>query len=231
MHPHNEQEAIEVMIPLINSYAKELWHSEHMNDSYLSREDLIQEGQIGALQAYRSYESVHGISYKTWAHTRVKGAMKDAIRASMWGHGAKYRNPRKLWGQAVVWWRFEAKYIEHMVEKDGESFYPKSFYIGALFRLHEEQLFGNSYRLWLIEKALSTVKNKRNVAIYRAVVQEQRQIRAVAREYNLHETRVTQILQEVGKHITTSITEEQVYPLPKGFRFSQKYSAKEMVNI
>jgi RNA polymerase sigma factor FliA len=50
----------------------------------LDREDLIQAGMIGLLDAIEKYDSGREAQFRTYAEFRIKGAMLDDLRASDW---------------------------------------------------------------------------------------------------------------------------------------------------
>ena len=50
----------------------------------LDREDLIQAGMIGLLDAIEKYDSGRDAQFRTYAEFRIKGAMLDDLRASDW---------------------------------------------------------------------------------------------------------------------------------------------------
>jgi len=47
-------------------------------------EDLIQSGMVGLLEAAQRYQSTQGASFATYSYYRIRGAMIDTIRASLW---------------------------------------------------------------------------------------------------------------------------------------------------
>ena len=47
---------------------------------YLDREDLVEVGVIGLIQASRTYNPTKGASFKTFAYTNIKGAIYDELR-------------------------------------------------------------------------------------------------------------------------------------------------------
>ncbi len=50
----------------------------------VSREDLISSGVIGLLKAMESFDPSRGVKFKTYALTRIKGAIMDELRRLDW---------------------------------------------------------------------------------------------------------------------------------------------------
>ncbi len=50
--------------------------------SWFSREDLEADGQLGLIQAARSYDPSRG-SFRMWAHYRIRGVMLDFVRREL----------------------------------------------------------------------------------------------------------------------------------------------------
>ena len=50
----------------------------------LDRDDLVQAGMIGLLDAIEKYDSGREAQFRTYAEFRIKGAMLDDLRASDW---------------------------------------------------------------------------------------------------------------------------------------------------
>lgn len=51
---------------------------------YVERDDLISNGFFGLLDAIERYDYTRGIKFETYAVTRIRGAILDAIRAQDW---------------------------------------------------------------------------------------------------------------------------------------------------
>jgi len=73
----SDEEAVEIMRPAALEYAKRL--SRH--DRSL-KDDLIQEGLMGAMKAARAFDASRGLKFTTYARVRVYGAMADYLRAA-----------------------------------------------------------------------------------------------------------------------------------------------------
>lgn len=67
--------------PLVRQIANRL--AARLPDS-LQRDDLIQAGMIGLLDAIEKYDSSREAQFRTYAEFRIKGAMLDDLRASDW---------------------------------------------------------------------------------------------------------------------------------------------------
>jgi RNA polymerase sigma factor FliA len=64
-------------------------------------DDLISEGQVGLLQAARSYDPARGAEFGTYAYWRMRGAMLDWVRSQWWYDGADYHG-RRLAGRSLT---------------------------------------------------------------------------------------------------------------------------------
>jgi len=47
-------------------------------------EDLVQDGMIGLIMAFREHDADAGIPFKTFAHNKIQWAIMDGLRASDW---------------------------------------------------------------------------------------------------------------------------------------------------
>lgn len=83
--------------------------------AHVAKEDLVQAGMIGLIEASKRYDHTKGASFETFASIRIKGAMIDEIRKGDWVPRSVHRNTRKI-SQAI-------KHIEnrkHSEATDGE---------------------------------------------------------------------------------------------------------------
>ncbi len=62
----------------------------------VSKEDLVQSGMIGLIEASKRYDASKGASFETFASIRIKGAMLDEIRRGDWVPRSVHRNTRKI---------------------------------------------------------------------------------------------------------------------------------------
>lgn len=62
----------------------------------LDRNDLIQAGMIGLLDASRHYTASKGANFETYAGIRIRGAMLDEVRKSDWTPRSVHRTVREM---------------------------------------------------------------------------------------------------------------------------------------
>lgn len=60
------------------------------------RDDLIQAGMLGLLEAAKRYDATKGASFETFVSIRIKGAMLDEVRKSDWAPRSVHRNARRV---------------------------------------------------------------------------------------------------------------------------------------
>lgn len=77
----SREEVVVEYAPLVRHIANRLAARLPEN---LDREDLIQAGMIGLLDAIEKYDSSREAQFRTYAEFRIKGAMLDDLRASDW---------------------------------------------------------------------------------------------------------------------------------------------------
>jgi RNA polymerase sigma factor FliA len=77
----SREEVVLEFAPLVRHIANRLAARLPEN---LDREDLIQAGMIGLLDAIEKYDSGREAQFRTYAEFRIKGAMLDDLRASDW---------------------------------------------------------------------------------------------------------------------------------------------------
>jgi RNA polymerase sigma factor for flagellar operon FliA len=75
------EEVVVEYAPLVRQIANRL--AARLPDT-LDREDLIQAGMIGLLDAIEKYDSRREAQFRTYAEFRIKGAMLDDLRAGDW---------------------------------------------------------------------------------------------------------------------------------------------------
>ncbi|HEX9844148.1 MAG TPA: RNA polymerase sigma factor FliA [bacterium] len=80
-HGKSREEVVLEYAPLVRHIANRLAARLPEN---LIREDLIQAGMIGLLDAIEKYDSGREAQFRTYAEFRIKGAMLDDLRASDW---------------------------------------------------------------------------------------------------------------------------------------------------
>ena len=77
----SREELVVEYAPLVKQIALRL--AARLPDN-LEREDLIQAGMIGLLDAIEKYDPQREAQFRTYAEFRIKGAMLDDLRASDW---------------------------------------------------------------------------------------------------------------------------------------------------
>lgn len=77
----SKEEVVLDYAPLVRHIANRL--AARLPDN-LDREDLVQAGMIGLLDAIEKYDSTREAQFRTYAEFRIKGSMLDDLRASDW---------------------------------------------------------------------------------------------------------------------------------------------------
>lgn len=77
----NRNQLIEDYLPLVKIVAGRL--SMHF-PNYIDKEDFINNGIFGLVQAIERFDAEKGVKFETFATLRIRGAMLDAIRAQDW---------------------------------------------------------------------------------------------------------------------------------------------------
>lgn len=91
--PVSEDELVEQYAPLVKRLAHHL--AARLPES-VQMDDLIQAGMIGLLEAARRYRPEGGARFETYATTRIRGAMVDALRPSDWTPRSVNRRAREM---------------------------------------------------------------------------------------------------------------------------------------
>ncbi|MBT7617879.1 MAG: sigma-70 family RNA polymerase sigma factor [Calditrichaeota bacterium] len=73
----NKDQAVRSFLPLVKHIANRIYLPEN---AALKKEDLLQFGIIGLLDALERYTSNYGAKFKTYAYKRIYGEIVDAIR-------------------------------------------------------------------------------------------------------------------------------------------------------
>jgi RNA polymerase sigma factor for flagellar operon FliA len=74
-------------------------HAAHLAASlprHVSREDLVQSGVLGLLEALKRFDPSRGIKFETYAGRRIRGAMLDELRRLSWLPRSLFRQMRDL---------------------------------------------------------------------------------------------------------------------------------------
>ncbi len=69
-------------------------HLVHRLPASIQRDDLIQAGMIGLLEAIKNYDITKGASFETYASIRIRGTMLDEVRRGDWVPRSVHRNTR-----------------------------------------------------------------------------------------------------------------------------------------
>jgi len=62
----------------------------------IQRDDLIQAGMIGLLEALRNYDSSQGAAFETYAGIRIRGSILDEVRRSDWTPRSVHTKAQKM---------------------------------------------------------------------------------------------------------------------------------------
>ena len=95
----NREALIEAHLPQVKFIAERLATKLHPS---VELDDLIGAGMLGLLDAVEKYNPEKGVMFKTYAETRVRGAMLDSLRGLDWAPRSMRRRAREL----------EAAYVE-----------------------------------------------------------------------------------------------------------------------
>ena len=95
----NRESLIEAHLPQVKFIAERLATKLHPS---VELDDLIGAGMLGLLDAVEKYNPEKGVLFKTYAETRVRGAMLDSLRGLDWAPRSMRRRAREV----------EAAYIE-----------------------------------------------------------------------------------------------------------------------
>ncbi|MDX2469557.1 MAG: FliA/WhiG family RNA polymerase sigma factor [SAR324 cluster bacterium] len=82
--------------------------------SNVDRDDLIQSGMIGLLEAADKFDKDKGVKFKTYAEIRVRGAMLDDLRSKDWIPRSVRESATKL---ETAFRSLRAKDIDHPTDK------------------------------------------------------------------------------------------------------------------
>src|SRR6476660_6926252 len=73
-------------LPFVESLARRMAAS--MPNS-IDISDLVQDGELGLIDAAHRFDEARGIKFETFAERRVRGAMIDALRRDAWPRGVR----------------------------------------------------------------------------------------------------------------------------------------------
>lgn len=81
MFEENRDELIERYLPYVRSIAQSIISKL---PAQIDINDLIQYGRIGLIEAVERFDRTRGVSFKTFAYYRIKGAIYDGLRQIGW---------------------------------------------------------------------------------------------------------------------------------------------------
>jgi len=81
IHVSDQEALIEQHIPLVKFVLAKV--SSRL-PRWVDREDLLEAGMVGLLDALRKFDPERGVAFNTYAVTRIRGAMLDHIRSMDW---------------------------------------------------------------------------------------------------------------------------------------------------
>ena len=92
-----QAEIVDQYAPLVHRIAH---HLLARMPASVQKDDLIQAGMIGLLEAARKYDVSRGASFPTYAGIRIRGSMLDEVRRGDWAPRSVHRKARKV-AQAI----------------------------------------------------------------------------------------------------------------------------------
>lgn len=95
----NPQTLVDEHQPLLLSIAKRI---HRRLPPYIRFDDVLSYGQVGLVQASRSYNQNIGAVFATFAFYRIRGAIYDGLTKMAWTSRAEYRNAKAAQGAAEV---------------------------------------------------------------------------------------------------------------------------------
>jgi len=93
MDPAERERLIIEYAPLVKTIAGRLGMRL---PQHVSQDDLVGAGIMGLLDAVEKYNAERGVSFKSYAEFRIRGAMLDELRAMDWAPRSVRRNARRL---------------------------------------------------------------------------------------------------------------------------------------
>ncbi len=88
-----EQRTVEQNLPLVHYIVSRLTERFPANRS---RDDLVQVGALGLIEATRRFEPGRDVSFSTYAGRRIEGAILDALRSDDWASRSVRSSERRL---------------------------------------------------------------------------------------------------------------------------------------
>lgn len=91
--PRTRTDDVLTFIPLVERLARQVGGRL---PRFVDRQDLVQEGFLGLLQAESRYDASRGVSRKTFLAGRVRGSMLDWLRSGHWMSRRSARRTRDM---------------------------------------------------------------------------------------------------------------------------------------
>lgn len=88
-----QERTVEENMPLVQHIVARMTRSF---PSTCSRDDLVQAGALGLIEAARRFEPDRGVTFSTYAGRRIEGAVLDALRSVDWASRSVRRDERQL---------------------------------------------------------------------------------------------------------------------------------------
>lgn len=182
-------------------------------------DDLIQAGTVGLIEAYHQYDPNKGASFGTYASIRIRGAIIDEMRKGDWAPRSVHRNSRLVTQkileiesrQGTPASRAELASALQITLADLDKML-RDYYctkvlsyddIGACEELFYEDLFQcsvnpldlaeSSEKKQILEELLGALPDKEE-RILRLYFHEQQNLKSIAAQMGVSESRVSQIM-------------------------------------
>lgn len=101
-------------------------------------DDLAGWGFLGLIEAAARYDASRGVSFRTFAHSRIRGAVLDGLRLEFGGLPA-----------LPVTWRDEDGEIDNAIELCADAGYEEHVFLGSID--HTRAFDSPDRHLWLVE--------------------------------------------------------------------------------
>ncbi|MDH3679560.1 MAG: sigma-70 family RNA polymerase sigma factor [Acidimicrobiia bacterium] len=89
----SQERMVEENLPLVQHIVARMTRTF---PSTYSRDDLVQAGALGLIEATRRFEPDRGVTFSTFAGRRIEGAVLDVLRSADWASRSVRRTERQL---------------------------------------------------------------------------------------------------------------------------------------
>ncbi|MBE0505295.1 MAG: RNA polymerase sigma factor FliA [Marinospirillum sp.] len=97
LYSRNQQLADSKLLEQYSSLVRRIaYHLLARLPSSVQRDDLLQSGSMGLIEASRNFDAEKGASFETFASIRIRGAMLDEVRRQDWVPRSVHRNNRRV---------------------------------------------------------------------------------------------------------------------------------------